>query len=95
MNENKFEKYYGLNHYTLKEEASLPKNIINTRISKVKIIDLCSNMRNLIDTIEIRAKNIPEYDDNEHSEIVCQFVSEVQKAYNAIRDAIVLPRKRG
>lgn len=90
---SKFEDQYGLNHYTLEEESHLPKNIINTRIAKVKIIDLCASMRNLIDVIEYRAKGTPECDDDKHSELVEQFVNEVKKAYNSIGNAVIFPKK--
>lgn len=78
---------YGIKPLTLEEEWNYPYNAKLTRNNKIKIIDRCETIRNLVETIECRAKAAPELDDDEHAEIIQKLANLVLEARFALESA--------
>lgn len=78
---------YGLAPMTFEEEANAPATIKTKREVKVTVADRCALMRQLVDTIENRARSIPETDDEDHAKLVKGFGDSVLFAMLALEDA--------
>jgi len=75
-----FSKIYGLQPMTFEEELAAPENIKRTRRNKIALVDLCNNMRHMINQIEFNAKLTPEVDNDHHSGLVEEYTELVRKA---------------
>lgn len=69
--------YYGLNPMSFEEEANAPENIKITRDAKVSIINNIDRMRKYLDTIEFRARETAEIDDDAHASFVLEWYAMV------------------
>lgn len=78
---------YGIKPMSLEEEINLPMLQKQTRQNKIEIIDTCKHMRNLIDTLEWRAKSAPELNDVRHAALVQEMRDKVKEAYKAVEEA--------
>lgn len=78
---------YGLEALTLEQEIGLTPNTKRTRNNKIKIIDTCAGIRRLLDTIEFRARMAPAEDNQEHVDLVQEFLDAVNEAYKATERA--------
>lgn len=85
---------YGLAPMTFEEEANAPATVKTKREVKVTVADRCALMRQLVDTIENRARLIPETDDEDHAKLVRGFGDAVLFAMLALEDAATLNRER-
>lgn len=63
-------KIYGLQPMTFDEELAAPDNVKQTRRNKMTIIDNCAFMKRAIESVESRAKRIPEEDDAAHAKLI-------------------------
>lgn len=61
---------YGIKPMSLDEEMNMSEYAKQTRNNKMKIIDTCNHIKNLIETIELITRQAPEKDDKYHAEIV-------------------------
>lgn len=77
-------EYYGLTPMSLVEEMDASVAVKSTRQNKIEIIDWCEHMKNAIEYIQIRAKNIPEVDDDKHALLVEQFRNNVKYAMDVL-----------
>ena len=78
---NAMYKHYGLQPMTLDEEIAMPAAAKQTRGNKMRIIDLCEDMRLQLYSIENRAKSIPETDDAAHADLVADLTNLVSKMH--------------
>ena len=93
MNEylmNNLCEHYGIKNLSIEEEMNQPEFAKRTRQNKMKIIDVCDNAKNLIETIEIKVRNAPELDDQVHSEIVDDIRKEVEEMYKSVEKLIYM-----
>lgn len=84
---------YGIKPMSFSEEASMPENAKQTRNNKIHMIDKITNIRRMLDVIEGMARDIPEKDDENHSQIVQAFRENVDRAYNEVFQAIMIDKK--
>ena len=84
---------YGIEPMSFSEEASMPEAAKRTRNNKIYIIDKITSMRRMLDTIEGMARNIPEKDDENHSQLVQLFKKNIDRAYNEVFQAIMIDKK--
>ena len=80
-------KYYGIKPMSLEKEINMPEYAKRTRRNKMEIIDTCNHAKNLIDTIEYRARYAPELDEKKHSDLVNELNDKVKEMYAAIERA--------
>lgn len=78
---------------SFEEEASMPKAAKRTRNNKIHMIDKITNIRRMLDIIEDMARDIPEKNDENHSQIVQAFRENVDRAYNEVFQAIMIDKK--
>ena len=71
-------EHYGLTPMSFVKEMDASVAVKSTRQNKIEIIDWCEHMKNAIEYIQIRAKNIPEVDDDKHALLVEQFRNNVK-----------------
>ena len=74
-------KVYGLAPMTLEEEINASDTVHAKRIAKITIVDDCKSIRMMLETIEYRAKGIPEIEDKKHLEFVKEYQQKVRQLY--------------
>lgn len=77
-------EHYGLTPMSFAKEIDASVAIKSTRQNKIEIIDWCEHMKNAVEYIQIRAKYIPEVDDDEHALLVEQFRNGVKYAMEVL-----------
>lgn len=77
-------EHYGLTPMSFTKEIDASVAVKSTRQNKIEIIDWCEHMKNAIEYIQIRAKNIPEVDDDKHALLVEQFRNNVKYAMDVL-----------
>ena len=77
-------EYYGITPMSLVEEIDASVAVKSTRQNKIEVIDWCEHMKNAIEYIQFRAKNIPEVDDDKHALLVEQFRNNVKYAMDVL-----------
>ena len=78
------ERIYGIKLLTVEEELNYPANAKQTRNNKMKIVDTCEHIKNLINVIECRAKGAPELDDAKHAALVQELADKVRNAQSLL-----------
>lgn len=86
---NNIYKQYGLEPYTLEEEANLPETIKQIRQDKIGIIDYCSRIRRELEMIESRARGAVEKDDLAQQRRVDEFADLVYEGLMKLEKAAV------
>ena len=81
-----FSKKYGIKNLTFDEEIALPKAQKSTRHNKICIIDNCDYMKMLIDSIESRAKRIPELDEAKHAMLVKEWADKTNEVLRYLEE---------
>lgn len=74
-------KLYGLTPMSLKEEINISETVRLKRSAKINIVDDCKSIRMMLETIEDRAKGIPEIEDEEHLAFVKEYQRKVRQLY--------------
>lgn len=83
-------KFYGIHPYKVDEEANLSDDEKLIRQCKIDIINACTDMRQLLEQLEYRAKEAPEngdFDLQEHAELMKNWRVTVRKAKAAVNEA--------
>jgi hypothetical protein len=75
------EERYGLVPMTFEEEINVSKTVSLKRTAKVNIVDEIASIRMMLDSIESRAKGIPENEDLHHLEMVEAYRRKVRQMY--------------
>lgn len=78
---------YGIKPMTLSEEAAMPPSIRRTRENKIYMIDAINLMRKQLDSMEFVVKQIPERDDDDHSQLIQKLREKVAVAKIYVEDA--------
>lgn len=80
---------YGIKPMSFEEEASMPEAAKRTRNNKIHMIDKITNIRRMLDVIEGMARDIPEKNDENHSQIVQSLKEKVDQAYNGVYQTMI------
>lgn len=75
------EERYGLVPMTFEEGINVSKTVSLKRTAKVNIVDEIASIRMMLDSIESRAKGIPENEDQNHLEMVEAYRRKVRQMY--------------
>ena len=78
---------YGMEPLSLEQEINLPWMVKQTRNNKMKIIDTCGHMTQLLETIKDTARMAPTPNDLEHAQLVQAYTDAVTEAYKAVQRA--------
>lgn len=85
-------EYYGIRNLSLKEEANLPRYERLTRNNKISIVNSCESMKKILDSIEGRARKIPERNDYEHCVMVLEYAKLMSKAWDELQKVYLYKR---
>lgn len=83
---------YGISTLSIKDEWNLPQPQKDIRCSKMKMIDTLHYMRELAESLENRARRIPETDDPKHAALVMELEKKVKAANLALFEANMFGR---